>query len=73
LKTGNFETVLTPATTGLIANAIVSGTITIEIAFLDLYGLDQFSLEKVVVFYAVRFGNSPYFRDFHSSSPLLFS
>lgn len=72
MQTGNLKAVFSPATTGLIADTVVSGAITIEIAFLALDGFDQFCLEEIVVLHAVRFGNSPDLRDFHSSSPFSF-
>jgi hypothetical protein len=67
--TGNFKTVITPATLELIACAVVSGAITVVIAFLHLDGFDQFGFEKVVWIDAERFGNLPYFRYFHGRSP----
>jgi hypothetical protein len=53
LKARNFKTVITPTAPDLIADTVVGGAITVEIAFLDLNGFDQFSLEKVIVFNTV--------------------
>jgi hypothetical protein len=68
-KTGDFKTIFSPATLGLIAYTVVGGAIAIEISFRDLDSLDQFGLETIIGINTVRFGQGLYFRDFHGGLP----
>jgi hypothetical protein len=69
LNTSSLKTILAPATPELITYAVIGGTITIEIAFLNLDGSDQFGFESMVGLNTVRSGNIPDFHDFHSGPP----
>jgi hypothetical protein len=71
LDTSGLKTFRAPATPGLIAYAVIGGTITVEISLSSLDGPDQFCFEHVVGLNAMRSGNAPDFHDFHGSSPCL--